>query len=93
MIAQDSATLSRKLAWGCRRGMLELDLMLSKLAGQLETMDDAQLASVEKMLTLGDQQLWNLLVARTATPEKSYAGLVEQLNQQRLTEGQGNNER
>lgn len=74
--------LKRRLAWGCRRGMLELDLLLTELAPQLQRMDAAELASARSLLELSDQQLWDLLIAKTATPEPAYAGLVAKLRQQ-----------
>ena len=56
--------LKKRLAWRCRRGMLELDLILQPLVEEDfgdATLDD--LRSLDNLLSRSDNDLWDLLVA------------------------------
>lgn len=51
-----------RLRWHCRRGMLELDLVLARfLETRFATLDTAQLREFERLLDLEDQELWQRL--------------------------------
>ena len=51
-----------RLRWHCRRGMLELDLLLTRfLETRFATLDTAQLREFERLLELEDQELWERL--------------------------------
>jgi len=55
-----------KLKWKCRRGLLELDLVLERFlrrgAGELE---EAQLARLDRLLDLPDNDLWDIVSGRS----------------------------
>jgi antitoxin CptB len=52
----------RRMEWRCRRGMLELDLLFIGFVNRhLPTLNDAQIAALDKLLDLPDNQLWNLV--------------------------------
>ncbi|WP_131775461.1 FAD assembly factor SdhE [Legionella impletisoli] len=52
-----------KIKWNCRRGMLELDLILNRFREQtLETLSKEQLSSFERLLELEDPELYFLLM-------------------------------
>jgi antitoxin CptB len=53
---------SRRLAWRCRRGMLELDILLQRFVSQqFDTLSLAELAAFDAMLALPDNDLWDAL--------------------------------
>jgi antitoxin CptB len=59
--SQQQAALAR-LRWRCRRGMLELDLLFVDFVNQhLAQLTPAQMAALNDLLDLPDQQLWKLL--------------------------------
>jgi antitoxin CptB len=61
----------RRLQWRCRRGLLENDLVLQKfLETHRDSLDDARLATLNDLLALDDNSLWDLLSGRVeALPE------------------------
>ncbi len=55
----------RRLQWRCRRGLLENDLVLQKfLANHRDTLDSHSLATLNDLLALDDNDLWDLLSGR-----------------------------
>jgi antitoxin CptB len=61
-----SAQQKAKLTWQCRRGMLELDLILQPFASkQLETLSDAQVSAFERLLNHTDPELYAWLMGYT----------------------------
>lgn len=51
-----------RLRWKCRRGMLELDLLLAQfLASGIDQLTDEQLHAFSQLLDLEDQELWQML--------------------------------
>jgi succinate dehydrogenase / fumarate reductase iron-sulfur subunit/antitoxin CptB len=64
----------RRLRWKCRRGLLELDLVLEKyLQG---TPYDAELA---EFLDLGDNDLWDIVSGRSDRFDDRFSGIVARL--------------
>jgi len=58
-----SAQKKSKLTWHCRRGMLELDLILGRfLENHLETMTDVEFDLIETFLTHADPDLYAWLM-------------------------------
>lgn len=73
----DSLDMSR-LKWACRRGMLELDLLL----GDFLEHDYAQLSAqeredFERLLRYPDQELYDFFMKNQPPPEEVIARLVE----------------
>ena len=57
-----------RVRWQCRRGMLELDLLLQRFSQkQLEHLDPGQLRAFEELLELSDNELFDVVMGR-ATP-------------------------
>jgi antitoxin CptB len=53
---------SRRLAWRCRRGMLELDILLQRFVAQhYDGLSAAELTAFDAMLALPDNDLWESL--------------------------------
>ena len=58
-----------RLRWRCRRGMLENDLILARfLDAWGATMNVDEIAALDRLLDLADNELWDLLAGR-AEPE------------------------
>ncbi|MDA0982344.1 MAG: succinate dehydrogenase assembly factor 2 [Proteobacteria bacterium] len=64
----------RRLQWKCRRGLLELDLLLSKYLAR--TPYDEELVG---LLDLPDNDLWDIVSGRRDDYEARFAGVVARL--------------
>ena len=74
----DSVRLSR-LRWRCRRGMLENDLVLTRfLDARGAAIGEDELAMLDVLLDLPDQELWDLIAGRVE-PSTGVAPLVAAL--------------
>lgn len=59
----ETSAASRRLEWRCRRGMLELDLVFNEFVKHdLHQMNHAQMAALDKLLDLPDNELWSLVL-------------------------------
>jgi antitoxin CptB len=55
----------RRLLWRCRRGLLELDIVLGRFVrDRYPTMDEAQRAVFDELLDLPDTELWDLITGK-----------------------------
>ncbi len=69
-----------RIRWQCRRGMLELDLVLAKFNERhLVGLDAGQLESYAGLLALGDNDLLDLLCGRAAIPDGRYEDVLQLL--------------
>lgn len=67
------------LAWRCRRGMLELDLVLQRyLASRHEGLDERELAALNVLLTLPDRELYGVVFGNRQPPAE-LAAIVQEL--------------
>ena len=57
----DRLSLER-LKWKCRRGRLELDLVLARL---VPTLEDEDVSPLNALLELPDDDLWDIVVGRS----------------------------
>jgi antitoxin CptB len=69
-----STRLSRerlsRLRWRCRRGMLENDLVLERfLAGRGDALTEDEVAMLDRLLDLPDNELWDLIAGRAEPPD------------------------
>ena len=75
----DSRTYSR-LCWQCRRGMLELDMMLQAfMAKHISGITDRQLKAFESLLECNDQLLLDYLMGHAVPFDKDVANVVKQI--------------
>jgi antitoxin CptB len=75
----DQAALNR-LRWRCRRGMLENDLILTRfLDSRGDQITDAELAALDSMLDLSDNDLWEMLSGRQEPADAAVMPLLERL--------------
>jgi antitoxin CptB len=69
-----------RVRWHCRRGMLELDLLLQRFnREQLEKLDAGQLRAFEELLELSDNELLDVLMGRAAPDGADVMPIVELL--------------
>ena len=74
------ATIPGRLAWRCRRGMKELDLVLMHyLEGRWLLADAAEKAAFERILELPDPVLAAALLGREPLPEGELRQLLEKV--------------
>ena len=63
---QNDPAQRRRLRWRARRGLLENDLVLQRFFERHEAeLTDAQVAGLDELLELGDNELLDLILART----------------------------
>lgn len=69
-----------KLAWRCRRGTKELDVLMQKFLNKYyqSTTPELQFA-FEKMLDMQDPELYDLLIGRQKSPDKFINQVIEKI--------------
>jgi antitoxin CptB len=56
-----------RVRWRCRRGLLELDIVLGRFIEQhYAALDDRQRVAFDELLDLPDTELWDLITGKTA---------------------------
>jgi antitoxin CptB len=74
------ATQLNRLRWRCRRGMLENDLILARWLGACGAgMSDADVAALDRLLDLSDNELWDLLSGRSDVVDEELRPLLDSL--------------
>jgi antitoxin CptB len=63
-----------KLKWKCRRGLLELDLVLEKYMAK-----NPYDAELDEFLELQDQDLWDIVSGRSDRYDARHGGIVARL--------------
>ncbi len=75
-----SDTEKAKLYWACRRGMLELDLLLLPfLEHAYEKLSEEEKTSFRALLTMEDPILYHWLMAKETPEDPKVKALVEQI--------------
>jgi antitoxin CptB len=68
------------LRWQCRRGRLELDVLLERfLAAHEATLDTLARAAFERLLALEDDPLLDVLLGRVPAPDADTAALAARI--------------
>jgi antitoxin CptB len=71
-----------KLAWHCRRGMRELDVLLERyMEHHYDQLDETGQALFERLLDFRNEDLMNWLLKDQVAPEPAIAALVQQIRQ------------
>ncbi len=68
-----------RLQWKCRRGLLELDLVLSQFLEQAAAMPAAELAAFDELLDYPDTELWDVVSGRSDRFDPRLGGIVSRL--------------
>jgi antitoxin CptB len=77
---QDKLPSTNQLRWACRRGLLELDLLLNtymdKVYDQLTDREKRQFIS---LLDMQDQEMYEMLTGKTSPNDKQVAELLDRI--------------
>ncbi len=66
--------------WRCRRGLLELDIILQRFMDQYYCqLDTDELQQFERLLLLSDNDLWDLIAARKINADEDLQPVLELL--------------
>ena len=66
-----------RLKWKCRRGLLELDLVLQAFLER--QFNEKDLAPLSELLDLPDNDLWDIVSGRSDGYEERFRGIVARL--------------
>lgn len=86
----------RRFAWRCRRGLLELDIVLQNFVlYQYDTLTLDELQTFDALLALPDNEFWGLinnagaLAAPTSAKEKARNAMIGKIRDARFNQLQG----
>jgi len=69
-----------RLKWKCRRGLLELDLVLERFCERhAPALAAADLAALEELLDYADNDLWDVITGRSERIEPHLSAVVSRL--------------
>ena len=69
-----------RLKWRSRRGLLELDLVFERFWGNAgASLTPAEAQALERLLALPDNDLLDLVMGRSETPDREFRDLVKKL--------------
>ena len=69
-----------RLRWRCRRGLLELDIVLGRFVERhYAGLGDAQRAAFDALLDVPDTELWDMIAGRAQPQELERCALLELL--------------
>ena len=69
-----------RLRWRCRRGLLELDIVLGRFIEHYAGLDARQQAAFDSMLDMPDTQLWDMLSGKLVTEDDNCNKLIKLIN-------------
>ncbi len=69
---------SDRIRWQCRRGLLELDLVLTRfLDFHLEHLSPELLSTFKRLLDYPDTELWEMLNGKIPAPDAESAQIIK----------------
>jgi len=71
------ALAQSRLKWKCRRGLLELDLVLQDFVEK--RLQEKDLSALNDLLELEDNDLWDIVSGRSDRYDARHGGIVAQL--------------
>jgi len=71
------ALSQHRLKWKCRRGLLELDLVLQDFVAR--HLQEKDVNDLNELLDLEDNDLWDIVSGRSDRFEERFGGIVERL--------------
>lgn len=73
-------TAESRLRWRCRRGMLEVELLLSRFLDEhFDMLTAEECSALERLLEYPDQQLLEYLFGRTAPTDEEIIPIVARI--------------
>lgn len=83
MIILISTPSKAKIIWQCRRGMLELDLLLNRFVSEhLDSLSAEQINAFELLLTYPDPDIYVWLMGSNVPPEQELVDIVTIIRRQ-----------
>lgn len=68
----------RRMRWRCRRGLLELDILLERfVAARYASLDAAQQAVFDELLDMPDTRLWDMVSGKQPPQQESHRIMLE----------------
>ena len=75
------ATELARLRWRCRRGLLELDIVLGRFVEhQYASLDEMQKVDFDVLLDLPDTTLWDRITGKESTEHETQKKMLELIN-------------
>jgi len=72
----------QRVRWRCRRGLLELDIVLGRFIDRhYATLDEAQRLVFDEMLDLPDTEFWDLITGNNEPIHPQQRAVLEYLQQ------------
>ncbi len=69
-----------RIRWRCRRGLLELDIVLGRFVDQHYLgLDEAQQAAFDVLLDMPDTVLWDMIAGRKEVAQSEQRALLEKV--------------
>ena len=82
----DTRNIKTNYRWQCRRGMLELDLLLNNFVDkEIDSLDEKQKQSFDALLSYPDQTLLDLLLGNSVSSDSDISNLVNQIRSTSLS--------
>ena len=75
----DTVSLAR-IRWRCRRGLLELDIVLERFIGRYANLDTQQKLIFDELLDLPDIRLWELISGKESASNDGQRELIALIN-------------
>lgn len=71
-----------RIRWRCRRGMLELDIVLLRfMDNHYAQLDARQRELFEVLLTHADHDLWNMISGKLEAPDQAFQPILKLLQE------------
>lgn len=85
LIPKDQAA---RLSWRCRRGLLELDIMLGRfIKNNYEALNMGQMEALDQLLALPDNQFLDLLLEREQSQDIAINRLLNEIRISQINAG------
>lgn len=69
-----------RIRWNCRRGLLELDLLLARfLERHLDTLEDGQMEVFKELLAYDDNDLLDMVMGRAEPVNTQLSGVLQMM--------------
>ena len=69
-----------RIRWRCRRGLLELDIVLGKFIEHYANLETRQKVVFDSLLELPDTELWDMISGKIPALNEAHRGLIVLIN-------------
>ena len=80
MSEENQGAYFSRLRWRCRRGLLELDIVLGRFIEHYTVLDATQRKVFDELLELPDNTLWDMISGKTDAVQKEQCELLAMIN-------------